>query len=421
MGLGTTPQGGRVRALWSLVLRYGASTLGPVAVSGAHFIASILFLRDMAADQFGLFSFVLILSAFAMSITGAGFVMPATRSVIAGEKRDTDACFKMNLVAGAFFAIGTFALLQFSGATMAQALPLALFGALSGWRWFARALAYVDNRMNAAILSDLVYSGVILVGLGSMELMKAVTLARGSQVMLLAVVLSFIPFGLPFFAAQWQAVRKGRLKAYLPIFREITGWSLMGVALTEATLNAHAYLVTLIAGPGAFALPALGMLLMRPASLMQSSLPDLERPAMMRAMAAKDGPRLSQILSNFRWALLAVLVGTVALSAAILVIHPHLLLVYYQHDDAWMVLGFCAAIMLVRSVRTPLAVLMQAAGAFKALANLSAWSALAAVSSTLALLLAYGPIASLGGILIGDLVILALLWPMARKVRLAHA
>src|SRR4051812_46027424 len=97
LGLGTTPQGGRLRALWSLMLRYGASTLGPVAVSGAHFIASIIFLRDMAADQFGLFSFVLILSAFAMSITGAGFVMPATRSVIAGEKHDTDACFKMNL------------------------------------------------------------------------------------------------------------------------------------------------------------------------------------------------------------------------------------------------------------------------------------------------------------------------------------
>ncbi len=421
LGLTDTPQGGRMRALWTLCLRYGATTLGPVAVSGAHFITSIIFLRDMEAAQFGLFSFVLILSGFAMSITGAGFAMPATRSVIAGEMRDTDACFKMNLATGLFFALGIFALLQFSGASAAEALPLALFGALSGWRWFARALAYVNNRANAAILSDLVYGGVILLGLGALELMGAVTLTSGGLLLLLGSLLSFLPFGAAFFAAQWQAMQNGRLMSYLPIFREITGWSLLGVALTEATLNAHAYLVTLIAGPGAFALPALGMLLMRPASLVQSSLPDLERPAMMRAMAAKDGARLAQILRNFLWALLAVLAGTVTLAIGVLTLWPQLLLVNYSAQDVMMVLGFAAAIMAVRSVRTPLAVLMQASGEFKALARLSGWSALAAVASTLALLLAFGPIASLGGILIGDLVILVLLWPMARRTRLAHA
>jgi len=421
LGPAATPQEGRLRALLALALRYGASTLGPVAVSGAHFIASILFLRDLAAAQFGLFSFVLILSAFAMSVTGAGFVLPATRSVIAGEARDTDACFKMNLAVGLVFALAIFLLLRFSGASSAEALPLALFGALSGWRWFARALAYIENRMRAAILSDLVYGGVILLGLLALEVSGAVTLARGGQLLLLAALASFLPFGPAFFAAQWRAVRQGRLASYLPIFRELTGWSLLGVALTEATLNAHAYLVTLIAGPGAFALPALGMLLMRPASLVQSSLPDLERPAMMRALAAKDGRRLSQILRNFLWALLAVLAGTVILAAAILVFHPHLLLVYYQPQDVWIVLGLAAAIMAVRALRTPLAVLMQAAGAFKALARLSAFSALASVASTLALLLAFGPIAALGGILVGDLVILALIWPMARKVRRLHA
>jgi hypothetical protein len=261
---------------------------------------------------------------------------------------------------------------------------------------------------------------VIILGLGALELTRTATLAHGGQVLLLASLLSFIPFGKPFFAGQWQALRKGRLKSYFPIFRELTGWSLLGVALTEATLNAHAYLVTLIAGPGAFALPALGMLLMRPASLVQSSLPDVERPAMMRALQARDGVRLSKIMRNFQWGLLALLAGSVALAAGILIFWPHLLLVYYRPHDVWMALGFSAAIMLARSVRTPMAVLMQAAGAFKALARLGGWSALASVTSTLALLLTFGPIASLGGILIGDLVILALLWPMARKARLSH-
>jgi O-antigen/teichoic acid export membrane protein len=413
------PPCGRLQALLALAWRYGLSTAGPVAVSGAHFIASIIFLRDLDAAQFGLFSFVLIVGAFAMSIAGAGFVLPATRSVIAGEKRDTDACFKMSLVVSLAFTLLIGALLWFSGATMAEAVPLALFGALSGYRWFARALAYVHNRVKPAILSDLVYSAVILLGLGALELTRTATLAHGGQLLLLASLLSFLPFGRSFFLGQLHAVRKGRLKSYAPIFRELTGWSLLGVALTEATLNAHAYLVTLIAGPGAFALPALGMLLMRPASLVQSSLPDLERPAMMRAIAAGDDRKLSRILRNFQGGLMAVLVATVAIALAILTFWPHLLLVHYRSHDVMIVLGFAALIMAARALRTPPAVLLQAAGAFKLLARISGWSALVSVTSTLALLLTLGPVASMGGILAGDIVILIAVWTVTHRMRLA--
>lgn len=415
----TAPPQGRLQELCALAWRYGMSTAGPVAVSGAHFIASVIFLRDLHADQFGLFSFVLIVGAFAMSIAGAGFVLPATRSVIAGEKRDTDASFKMSLVVSLLFTLVIGALLWFSGATAAEAVPLALFGALAGYRWFARALSYVHNRMTAAILSDLIYSAVILLGLGLMELSRSVSLASGGQLLLLASVLSFVPFGREFLFSQLHAIRKGRLSAYLPIFKDLTGWSLLGVALTEATLNAHAYFVTLIAGPAAFALPALGMLLMRPASLMQSSLPDLERPAMMRAIAENDEKKLSRILRRFQWALLAVLAGTVIAAIAVLTLWPQLLPVHYEMDDVMLVLGFSAAIMAARSLRTPMAVLLQAAGEFKLLARIGAWSALVSVASTLALLLTLGPLTSLGGILAGDITILVTIWMMTRRLKLA--
>jgi O-antigen/teichoic acid export membrane protein len=417
LSLAAPPQG-RLQGLLALAWRYGVSTAGPVMVSGAHFIASVIFLRDLHVDQFGLFSFVLIVGAFAMSIAGAGFVLPATRSVIAGEKRDTDASFKMCLMVSIAFTLVIGALLWLSGATLAEALPLALFGALSGYRWFARALSYVHNRIQAAILSDLVYSMVILAGLGILEVSQTVTLASGGRLLLLASVLSFLPFGKEFFAGQLRAIRTGRLAAYLPIFKDLTGWSLLGVALTEATLNAHAYFVTLIAGPGAFALPALGMLLMRPASLMQSSLPDLERPAMMRAIAAGDERKLSRTLRNFQGALMAVLLATTALAIAVITFWPQLLLVHYRHDDVMLVLGFSAAIMAVRSLRTPLAVLLQAAGEFKLLARIGGWSALVSVTSTLALLLTLGPVASLGGILAGDAAILITIWAVTRRLKL---
>jgi|GEM_PF-6294670 len=69
----------------ALVRRYFPSVVGPLAVSGAHFLASLLFLRNLDAAEFGIFSFVLVVSGFAMSISGAGLVLPATRSMVSGD------------------------------------------------------------------------------------------------------------------------------------------------------------------------------------------------------------------------------------------------------------------------------------------------------------------------------------------------
>ena len=53
--------------LLGTALRYGVSAAGPVAVSGAHFLASFIFLRSLPAREFGLFSFVMVLVSFGMS------------------------------------------------------------------------------------------------------------------------------------------------------------------------------------------------------------------------------------------------------------------------------------------------------------------------------------------------------------------
>ena len=65
-----------------------------------------------------------------------------------------------------------------------------------------------------------------------------------------------------------------------------------------------------------------------------------------------------------------------------------------------------AAIMMIRNFRTPLAVKLQAAGEFKALAGIGTKSCALSVVGVLGLLLAFGPIASLFGIVAGESVIL---------------
>ena len=213
----------------------------------------------------------------------------------------------------------------------------------------------------------------------------------------------------------------GDLRRYWPVFRDLSRWSLIGVALTEVTVNAHAYLVTFISGASSFALLALGMLLMRPASLMQSALPDLERPAMSRAIAAGDMTGLARIQRHFTWGLGATWLVNVLLCAMLLAFFPLLILKKgYGLHDVILVAVLSSIIMGIRAWRTPLAVLLQAAGEFKALASIGTISGALSVMATLALLLTLGPIASLGGILLGELVILGRVHQMARDWKRTH-
>jgi hypothetical protein len=404
--------------------RYGLSTSGPVATSGAHFLASLLFVRDLPADEFGLFSFVLVIVPFCMSIIGSTIVLPVTCSLSepdAARARINATCLKLNLALSAAASLCVFAFLLLAHAQMTPAALLALFGGLLTARWFARCFAYVQGCIHRAVASDLVYAAALTGSLSALALTHRLTFISGTAVLALAAVTGLLPLGKDFARDQLAAIRNGHLRDYAPIFRDLTRWSLLGVALTEATVNAHAYLVTFISGSGAFALLALGMLVMRPISLVQGALPDLERPAMTRAIVARDVKRLLRIQREFLAALLAVWTGTVLLAGGLLLWFPQLLLKngYPQHDVILVTLC-TAAIMMVRNFRTPLAVKLQAAGEFKALAGIGTRSCAISVAATLVLLLAFGPIASLGGIFAGELVILLEVHRLVHKWVVRH-
>ena len=270
--------------LLGTALRYGASACGPVAVSAAHFLASLIFLRNLPAHAFGLFSFVMVVVSFGMSLNGAMISVPLTRNLAMGETAGASICFQMNWLVCTGFALLLFAALLLGGASFQEALLLGLFAGCFVFRWFARCFAYVDGRMGAAVQSDITYSLFLIGSLCILAATDQMTFTLGSEMLLLSSLAALLPFGLAFTCKQLAALR-GNPNRYRPIFRDVTRWSLTGVILTELTVNAHAYFVTFICGPGAFALLALGMLLMRPASLVQSALPDLERPAMARAIA----------------------------------------------------------------------------------------------------------------------------------------
>jgi hypothetical protein len=64
---------------------------------------------------------------------------------------------------------------------------------------------------------------------------------------------------------------------------------------------------------------------------------------------------------------------------------------------------------------------VQATGNYSALARVSGWSSATSLVVTLVLLLAVGPVASLGGVLAGEIAIVLVLFPMTRAWRRQHA
>jgi hypothetical protein len=414
----------RLPALLAKAWRYGLTTSGTIATSAAHFLASLIFVRNLATGDFGLLSFALVLVPFAMSAIGSTAVIPVTCSLAEPEEsraRTAAICIKLNLLLTLAITLIVFAALVVAHAAPLPALVLGLFGGFAGLRWFARCFAYVQGDLGRAVASDWAYALVLALSLGALMLAGRITLLSGAASFLAAGLAGMLPLGTAFFRAQWAAWKEGRLRDYAPIFRDLTRWSLLGVFFTEVTVNAHAYLVTFFSGSGAFALLALGMLMMRPISLVQGALPDLERPAMARAIAAKDYADLARTEGDFRLALLAVWVGSLALALLLLLVWPELLLRKgYALDDAVTVTLISAAIMMIRNFRTPPAVKLQAAGEFKALAGIGTKSCAVSVLGTLIMLAAFGPVASLLGIAAGESVILFEVVRLARQWQARH-
>jgi O-antigen/teichoic acid export membrane protein len=208
----------------------------------------------------------------------------------------------------------------------------------------------------------------------------------------------------------------------LPIWRDVTRWSLLGVALSEITANAHAYFVTFISGPKAFALLAIGSLLMRPVFLVLQALPDRERPTIARYLAAGDLRSANRTRMEFRLAAIAVWLGTVGLAAAILHWYPQLFVRKgFDGTAVWIVVAIWALIVAVRAIRTPEAVFLQAAGEFNALARTGFAASIVSVLGTFVLLALFGPVASLAGILCGELMNTIQIMALMQSWRRAHA
>jgi len=412
-------------AFGAVLARYGISAGGPIAMSGAHFIASLIFLHSLPQAEFGLFSFLLIVVPFCLSMSGALLAPSLMNTLRRTGTLDTATIsthLKANLVVGALAAAAVFALLLASHANLAAAALMGVYGGVMTLRNFGRAFAYATKQRHRAFFSDIAYSALLIAGLTALLFAHQLTLTHAAFVLAAASLSGLFAFGIEYIARQFRPGSAGSIFAYIPMWQEFARWAVFGVILTEFTANAHAYVVTFISGPKAFAVLALGSLLMRPASLVLSALPDVERPRMAAKIGRGDIAGAFRTVKEFRTAAVAMWAATILLAGVLLIWFPEIILKRgYDSTQAMMVLAFWIVIFGVRTLRTPESVFLQAAGEFRALARVSMWSCLVSLSVTLALLLLAGPIVSLAGIIAGDLVITANIFSLTRKWKRAHA
>jgi O-antigen/teichoic acid export membrane protein len=407
-----------------IIRRYALSIFGPVSVSAAHFLASLIFLRELPPVYFGQFAFLLIIVPFlSVSAGGSLTIAPLAAMVADTEKseRNLSLLLKVNLLFSVFALFATTVTLLLSNSSLSIALILAPYGALMSLRWFGRAYVFARSEPFKVMLSDLVYSLSLCAGILVLFDFNAFNIDTVALVMTLSALLGTFFLGADYLRRQFWSLGRSSLRDYWPVWQDYTRWSLVGVTLAELTANAHAYLVTFISGPKAFAVLAVGALLMRPVSLVMGALPDFERPRMARALAAGDYEQAFKFVNQFRTAGAAIWAVTLGLLAVLLIWFPHEILKgNYDHTEVIVVLGIWAVIMAARVLRTPESVLLQGGGEFKPLAAVNTKSSVVSVIATATLLFLFGPLAALGGILIGELMMTGATISLFRKWKASH-
>lgn len=405
------------------LLRYGLALAGPIGAAGAQFLLSLVLLQQVDPAGFGRFSFLLIASQLGTAIWSALFCAPlplvlsATRApAFADATVDSARTMLSANLCGVLLAIVPFALIAHGVGEVRGAVAMfAAFAALALLRGFVRALAYARARQAQVIGSDLVYSVTLLIG--TALLFGGVVRGTGGAyaVFLVATMAGLLAFGPATLAEQVSAFGTRHLVTYRAVWRAHGRWSLLGVVTSEATVNAHAYIVTGFLGAGAFAPLAAAAILIRPITVVYNALTEFERARIARALGADDIDEARRAVRLFRAMLLLSWLATAIAAAAVLWLDPRLI---YPAQYQRSVLAIGAALWMMtalfRVTRVPESTLLQAGGAFRPLAMTSVWSAVVSVAAVAVLVLVAPPLWSILGVALGDAVCAVLIFRAAR-------
>jgi O-antigen/teichoic acid export membrane protein len=191
------------------------------------------------------------------------------------------------------------------------------------------------------------------------------------------------------------------------------------VVTTEATANSHAYLVTALLGPAAFAPLAASNVVIRPINVVTNALGEWERPRMARTHQEGRLRDLEASRRSYRWTLLLFWLATLVGGTALLLLVPSNHWLPPQYDSQFLIVaaGLWMLVALARLLRAPESTVLQALGSFRPLALATIYSAPVSVLAVL-LSLAFGSVLwSIAGVLVGEILCCLLVWRAHARFR----
>lgn len=400
--------------------RYGAALVGNAGSSGGQFLLSLVLLGTLSAAGFGQFTFLLLVAQFIWALGAALFAAPiAALSQGNGASPGWTAILPLQPVFQlicTFVAVGIAAAI---GAPCATVWCYALLVLAGGMRQFLRIAQYSHAGQRAVFLSDLVFCVALVAGVSVLFLGDATSPGIALLLLGTAHLMALLPLGAMLHAILGAMFRVRGAAHVVAAARMMWGryssWSLLGVIASEATANAHSYLVTLALGPVGYAPIAASAVLTRPGTVALNALFEFERARMGRALAA--GRDVRRLRATFRIAALVFWLGSLILTWIGLTVFRERLLGHGYDAHELVVAGWgWLGVLFLRGAYLPEAAEMQAVGAFRQLAWPTVWAMPVSMIGTMALLHWASPAWTLVAIAMGQAVAAALIFVQHRRV-----
>ncbi|WP_139790743.1 hypothetical protein [Rhizobium rhizosphaerae] len=391
---------------WNMLARF-SGIFSALIYSGANFLIVFLLQSQVSRLEFGVFALSQVFLQFGGSLCMALFATPIQVHAARPEawRANFGSFSKANLLCAVLFGALSAAIVEGLGAGRGFAALFLLLVVLSAVRLFLRSAELARENYRPAMLADAVYGAVVLAGAGLL-----LVSGRMSNVSVVIVQILGCLTVCPILPAAsrlaLETLGTASLTPYLHSLRDHGRWLLLNVLTTEATANAHSYLVGFLLGPSAYAPIAALTLLYRPANIVVQAMTQYERPRMAAALLERQRDVLRGAVRLFRGVSLGICFVNIVLVAAILWLLPGLIGTgAYDRDELVLAAAFLAVITLARSLRGPETAALQAGAHFRALSMASVYAAPISLIGTTLIVLALPPghaALSLAGIAIGE-------------------
>ena len=397
--------------------RYLKSIGGNASVSAASLVTSAVVLSIYSMEDFGFYSLVLIFSSLIFSVINSLFVASMQDYVTNQELqvRDLAAFTLVNVLASLILALlfGGYTQLVFEKWSLT--LAVVAFLVISGIRWLVKSYRQMLSDVNGYVLSD------ALLAIGMFSLSAAAFIFKYELVTffwVMSVVQMFSLFALKstYLAKSMTLFRFDSMHKIVEGYNKRGKDALVGTFTLELSQNSHSYLISIFAGPQAFAPIALANLVFRPFAVVMAGLVQAERPLLSIALFEKKFIAVQQACSKLqRIVLICLSVNILIAIVALYVFQDRIIDKVGQVDSFLLILGVMVLICIVRSFRFPIALLFQSLGAYGAIKHAVIASGLVSFITVLAFL-SFGWVqASILGLLLGEIVMFIYLKRLAKR------